>query len=117
MLRIGKMTDYALLIIGRLAKSPHAMLSATMLAEELHLNVPTVSKILKTLSESKLVHAMRGAEGGYQLPRLPQQITVAEVVAAMEGRLAITECCEKAGLCTIDAFCTLKENWKKINGM
>ena len=55
MLRIGKLTDYAMLILSQMAKDPHSILSATFLAEALHLSVPTVSKILKMLSDASLL--------------------------------------------------------------
>lgn len=115
MLRIGKLTDYALLIMTQMARHPDTILSATALAELLHLTVPTVSKILKILSEANLVNSVRGAEGGYHLARPAQTITVADIIAAMEGDLALTECCEMQGLCAIDGICTLRENWQHIN--
>ncbi|OGT55296.1 MAG: SUF system Fe-S cluster assembly regulator [Gammaproteobacteria bacterium RIFCSPHIGHO2_12_FULL_42_10] len=117
MIRISKMTDYAILVMGALAKRPEAILSAASLASTLRLSVPTVSKILKTLLLADLVKAMRGSEGGYCLSQPAASITIARVVAAMEGDLAVTECCESSRLCTIDSFCALKENWKKINKM
>ena len=117
MLRISKLTDYAILIVGQLANNSGAALSATLLAKKLHLNTPTVSKILKILSEAQLVYATRGVEGGYHLCKPAAQITIADVVSAMEGRVAVTECCKKSGLCAIDTFCTLKENWMKINNI
>lgn len=117
MLRIGKLTDYALLIMSQIAKEPQAILSATLLADTLHLGTPTVSKILKILSEASLVSSLRGAEGGYRLNRAPSEITIAEIIAAMEGEIALTECCENVSLCAIDGLCTLRENWIKINDL
>ena len=114
MLRITKMTDYAILVIGELAKG-RTIASATTLAASLHLNVPTVSKVLKILSAAGFVRAIRGAEGGYCLNNGASDITLADIVTAMDGKLAMTECCEQDGLCTIDSFCVFKENWKKIN--
>lgn len=115
MLRIGKLTDYALLIMSQLAKTPDTISSATSLAEKLHLSAPTVSKILKILSEAGLVSAIRGAEGGYHLARPAGTITITDILSAMEGELAMTECCESSQLCVIDSMCTMRENWKKIN--
>ena len=117
MLRIGKLTDYAILILSQMAKEPHSILSATALAEVLHLNVPTVSKILKILSDASLVSSVRGAEGGYHLARPANEITIADIITSMEGEVAMTECCESTNLCAIDSMCTLKENWRKINKM
>ncbi|OGT37757.1 MAG: SUF system Fe-S cluster assembly regulator [Gammaproteobacteria bacterium RIFCSPHIGHO2_12_FULL_37_14] len=115
MLRISKLADYAMLVMTNMAKRPEAVLSASLLAEALHLTVPTVSKVLKMLSEADLVASVRGPEGGYHLARPAQQVTVADVVMAIEGKLSMTECCQMQGLCNIESMCTMKENWLKIN--
>ncbi|TAK72845.1 MAG: SUF system Fe-S cluster assembly regulator [Gammaproteobacteria bacterium] len=117
MLRIGKLTDYAMLILSQMAKEPHVVLSATSLADKLHLMPPTVSKVLKILSDGGLVSSVRGAEGGYHLAREAATITVSDVITAMEGQVAMTECCESPGLCGIDTLCTMRENWLKINSL
>ena len=117
MLKIGKLTDYALLVMSQMAKNPHSILSASLLAEALHLSSPTVSKILKMLADANLVTSVRGAEGGYRLAKPATKITVADVISAMEGELAMTECCESTSLCAIDSMCTMRENWRKINKM
>lgn len=117
MLRIGKLTDYATLILASLAADPTTIKSATALADHLSLPATTVSKILKMLSEAGLVTSARGAEGGYRLQKPAKEISVAEVIAVMEGDIAMTECCEKAGLCTLQTTCGMKENWLKINGV
>lgn len=115
MLRISKLTDYAMLIMSQMAKEPNLIISATQLAEILHLSGPTVSKILKMLADADLVRSVRGAEGGYHLSRSAEKITIADVIFAMEGELAVTECCESINLCAIDSVCTMKTNWRKIN--
>ncbi|WP_148326067.1 SUF system Fe-S cluster assembly regulator, partial [Aquicella lusitana] len=114
---IGKLTDYAMLILSQMAREPHLIMSATFLAEALHLTAPTVSKVLKMLSEAGLVNSIRGAEGGYRLARAGTEITVADVIVAMEGGLAMTECCENTNLCAITTACAMRENWNKINNM
>jgi FeS assembly SUF system regulator len=115
MLRLGKLTDYAILILSQMARHPDAITSATSLAESVHLTGPTVSKVLKILAEASLVSSVRGAEGGYHLAKLPTDITLVDIIAAMEGELAMTECCESVSLCAIDSQCTLRGNWQKIN--
>lgn len=117
MLRIGKLTDYAMLILSEMAKQPASVLSATALADRLHLTPPTVSKVLKMLSDAGLVSSLRGAEGGYLLARPASGITVADVIAAMEGDIAMTECCDDTNLCAIESMCAMRDNWRKINGM
>jgi FeS assembly SUF system regulator len=115
MLKIGKMTDYAVLIMSYMAKTPESLLSAASLADALHLTLPTVSKILKMLADADLLNSVRGAEGGYLLSRPAADISVVNIIAAMEGDLALTECCESKGICVIDSMCTMRENWKRIN--
>ncbi len=115
MLRIGKLTDYALLIMGHLAQSSVAVLSAASLADALHLTLPTVSKVLKMLSEADLVNSIRGVDGGYHLARPATAISIADVITAMEGEFAMTQCCEKINVCAINASCTMRDNWRTIN--
>lgn len=115
MLKISKLTDYATVIMSYLALDPLAIYSATRIAKEIHLSVPTVSKILKILSEADLVKSFRGTGGGYQLARPTEEITVAEVVFAVEGQVAMTECCASDYTCALQSLCAIKDNWKVIN--
>jgi FeS assembly SUF system regulator len=117
MLRLSKLTDYAMLILSQMAKTPDSILSATWLAETLHLRPPTVSKILKILADASLVTSIRGADGGYRLSRAADEITLADVITAMEGEVAMTECSQNKSLCIINSQCAVRENWKKINKM
>lgn len=117
MLRIGKLTDYAFIILSHLAADSNAIRSAAWVAEQSHLALPTVSKLLKILAEAGLVSSFRGQGGGYQLAKSALEVTVAEIVAAIEGKLALTECCTASNGCAIDAHCTIKENWRVINKM
>jgi FeS assembly SUF system regulator len=116
MLRISKLTDYAILIMSQMARYPDTVMSAAMLADALHLTLPTVSKILKMLLDVDLVKSVRGAVGGYHLARASEKITVADIIAGMEGgELALMECCDAVSLCTIESMCTLQKNWQIIN--
>lgn len=117
MLRIGKLTDYAMMILSGLAKAPNVVQSASTLAETLLLPATTVSKILKILGDAQLVSSVRGAEGGYRLQKSAADISVASVIAIMEGDIAMTECCENMGLCGLQTNCGMKDNWMKINGV
>jgi len=115
MIRIGKLTDYAILILGEMALVPDAILSASSLADLIKLPLPTVSKILKILSEAQLVTSARGAIGGYRLARPAAQITLATVITIMEREIALTECCKMRGTCNLASSCTMQKNWQKIN--
>ena len=115
MLKISKLTDYATVIMSFLAHDLSTVFSATVVAQGTHLSTPTVSKILKMLWRAKLVKSFRGTEGGYQLAKSPKEITVAEMVSAIEGKLAVTQCCVGKNLCALDTLCGVKENWQVIN--
>ncbi len=117
MLRISKLTDYAMVILSYLAIDPNRVASATVIAKEVHLSAPTVSKLLKILSESGLVKSFRGTGGGYQLAKPAREITVAAVVTAVEGLVAMTECCDPTHSCVIHSLCALKDNWQIINNV
>lgn len=115
MLRISKMTDYAIMVMVELNASRGEVLNAHVLAERSHLELPTVSKVLKLLVKTGLVDSYRGAAGGYSLERDANDISVAEVVAAIEGPIAMTECSVEEGLCSQEANCGLRGNWQRIS--
>src|SRR5690554_7453759 len=92
MLRVTRLTDYATVVLTVLAARPDEVLSAAELAERAGLEAPTVSKVLKPLAQAGLVEGFRGAHGGYRLTRPAAEISLVEIVEAMEGPLAMTEC-------------------------
>ena len=115
MLKISKLADYAVIILGSLVFDQPRVVSASWVANATHLELPTVSKILKLLAKAGLVLSLRGSGGGYQLTRGAKEVTVADVVSAIEGRLAVTECCAISNACMLNSLCTIKENWRAIN--
>jgi FeS assembly SUF system regulator len=117
MLQVSKLTDYATVIMSFLALDPNGVFSATRIAREIHLSVPTVSKILKILAEKNLVKSFRGTGGGYQLGRSTREITMVEIISAIEGDLFATECCSIQSNCMRDSLCAIKENWQMINNI
>lgn len=115
MLKLGKMTDYAILVMAGLAATPDIVHSANELATRNHIGLPTVSKLLRLLGQRRLVRSVRGVNGGYQLARRAEQITVAEIIAAVEGPLAVTECSGQDSCCSIENHCVVRTNWRLIN--
>ncbi|MFT4248205.1 MAG: SUF system Fe-S cluster assembly regulator [Pseudomonas sp.] len=115
MLRVTKLTDYATVVLTVLASHPGDVLSATELAEHAGLEPPTVSKLLKPLAQAGLVEGLRGVRGGYRLARAAGGISLIEIVEAMEGPLAITECSQDHGQCGIAHQCGVRSNWRLIN--
>jgi FeS assembly SUF system regulator len=115
MLRVSKLTDYATVIMTVLADASDSVLSAQDVAARAHLELPTVSKLLKQLAHANLVDSFRGVNGGYRLAREPAQITIAQIVTAMEGPIGMTECSAHVGLCDHESHCGVRVNWQRIN--
>jgi len=114
MLRISKLTDYAILMMVELTRESE-MLSAHALAERIHVETPTASKVLKMLAGNGLLVSFRGANGGYRVSRPAAETSVAEVIAAIEGPIAMTECSVEDGLCSQEDNCELRSNWQRIS--
>ncbi len=116
MLRISKMTDYAVVLATHLAGSrePHA---ARDLADETQVPEPTASKVLKKLARAGVVVSQRGAKGGYTLARPAERIGVHEVIEAIEGPIAVTECSDEStdSSCEYEPSCGVRANWQRIN--
>jgi FeS assembly SUF system regulator len=115
MLRVSKLTDYATEVMTVLAAAPARVHSAQELAERVRLEAPTVSKLLKQLAQAGLIESFRGVNGGYRLARDPAQISIADIVTAMEGPIGMTECSAQAGLCDHETHCGVRVNWQRIN--
>lgn len=114
MLRISKLTDYATVLLAALARRREECVPASRLAEITGLETPTVAKVLKTLARSGLVTSVRGVNGGYRLAYAPEDVSVAGIVQAMEGPIALTECGLEPGLCSHESDCSLRGNWQRI---
>jgi FeS assembly SUF system regulator len=115
---MSKLTDYGIVLMANLARSPEASVhTAPELAETSRVPLPTVSKLLKGLSKAGLVVSHRGRRGGYSLSRLPGQISVAEIIAALEGPIGLTECSdlEGAGACDLESVCLARGSWGPIS--
>jgi FeS assembly SUF system regulator len=122
MIRLTKQTDYGIVLMCRLARDRDGIdrgavvHNATDLAAETHLPLPMVSKILKLLARAGLLTSHRGVKGGYSLAHEPARVTVADIIEALEGPIAITECIEDSpDECSYEAFCRVRRNWQLIN--
>lgn len=116
MLRLNKLTDYAIVILSQMAREQGARVSATTLSTTTGISEPTVAKILKDLGKAGLVTSVRGAQGGYVLDRPGHELTVRAVIEAVEGPIAITDCVEgKTSCCSAQHTCPSKGNWDKVN--
>jgi FeS assembly SUF system regulator len=117
MIRLAKLTDYGLVLMTIIARDHAASVhTARDLAAQSRLPLPTVSKVLKQLLQSELLVSHRGIKGGYSLAKEPAEISVAEIVSAMEGPIALTECStDVTGLCDLERSCPIKRNQQVIS--
>jgi FeS assembly SUF system regulator len=116
MIRLTKQTDYGIVLLTHLAGDPARHSNAPELAAETGLPQPMVSKILKLLAREGLLSSHRGVKGGYSLARPPQSISVVEIIAALEGPIAMTECIAHApGSCSQEPVCPNRANWQILN--
>ncbi len=115
LLKISKFADYSTVILHALAKAKGQLCSTSELAVRTGLSVHTVSKIAKLLQGADLLISTRGAQGGYQLAKLPEEITLAEVVSAIDGSPAMTQCSQQHHECHIAYGCELQGHWQWIN--
>jgi FeS assembly SUF system regulator len=117
MIRIGRLTDYGIVLMTHVATNPTVDQSAAEIATEARLPLPTVSKLLRLLAKEGLLVSHRGAKGGYGLARSAEEISVAAVVSAIEGPVALTLCTtgEHTGDCELERCCPVRGHWQKIN--
>ncbi len=115
MLRLSKLTDYATVILSFMAKEKSRVCAAMEIAAATGIAVPTVSKILKALVNAKVLMSTRGPKGGYTLARAPEKISVAAIISALEGPIALTECSISKQACEQASGCGIRLNWHVIN--
>ena len=93
MIRVSKLTDYGIVLLSYFAHNAEKQpFSAKPLSEASQIPLPTVSKLLKMLTNTGLLVSERGRNGGYSLAKKPHEISVAQVISLLEGPLALTEC-------------------------
>ena len=115
MLRMSKLTDYGTMVLAQLPAKDKVLTTAVEVAHATHLGQPTVRKLLKSLVHAGLVVSTRGVQGGYALARAPDSISAAEIIDALEGPVAITECSSVDGGCGLESFCRVGMAWQRIN--
>ena len=123
-MRLSSMADYAVVTMSAAARhcgsglvagpdgKRRALVSAAQLAEETGLPVPTVQKLVSRLSAAGLLRSSRGIGGGLKLARPAAAISLADIIEAVEGPIALTPCVDDArGDCALDAGCSVKPHW------
>jgi FeS assembly SUF system regulator len=115
-IRLSKLADYGIVIASHLARHPDRQQTAPEVAAATSVPLPMTSKILKLLTRAEVLTSHRGAHGGYGLARGAERVTVAEVIEALDGPIAITSCTEPTpGDCSILSLCPARANWERIN--
>ena len=116
MLRLNRLTDYAILVLGVLHSRQDMLLSSGQIAQTAQLTQATAAKVIKALVAAGLVETHRGTRGGCQLARPVSQISIAEVVEAIEGPIALTACVDGAEEpCSVQQGCFMGGNWNRVN--
>ena len=115
MLRLAKLTDYGMVMLTAMARAPRRHFATAELAAAGGVSGATAAKILKTLARAGLLDSMRGAHGGYALARAADDISLAEVIEALEGPLGVTECAVRSGLCAQETSCAVRGNWLALD--
>lgn len=115
MLRISKLADYGTVVMVYLAGNTQDLCNARDIALHTHLTVPTVSKILKRLTNAGFLTSVRGVAGGYRLRRPATEISVAQIIFALEEHRGFTECSLQPNNCFLQGVCTIQSNWRLIS--
>ncbi|MCW5771940.1 MAG: SUF system Fe-S cluster assembly regulator [Rhodospirillaceae bacterium] len=117
MLKLNRITDYAIIVLAQMAREPERLVTAPQLAVDSAVPLPTVAKVLKDLAREGVLRSERGVHGGYKLAREPGEITVLQIIRALEGPVSLTACVDGTeGSCDVEALCPMRGNWDRVNG-
>jgi FeS assembly SUF system regulator len=117
--RLSSLADYAVVMMTAAARHCGASgrLNATLLAGQTGVPLPTAQKLVSRLSAAGLLESARGTGGGFRLARPPAAISLADIVEAVEGPIAMTACVEEGRHdCAIEENCRVKPHWNVVNG-
>lgn len=116
MFKLNRLTDYAVVVMSQMARRPERVWTAPQIAQDTGVPLPTVAKLLNALAHGDLITSHRGAAGGYALDRPADDITVADIIQALEGPIALTACVEgSAHECDVESLCPMRGNWNRVN--
>ena len=115
MLRISKLSDYGTVVMVYLVAHTDRLCNARDIALHTHLAMPTVSKLLKRLTTAGLLSSVRGVNGGYRLQRAARDISVANIIYAVDAYRGLTECSVQPNACSLQGVCHIQGNWRLIS--
>ena len=116
-MRLSSLADYAVVMMTAAARAGEgARLNATVLAAKTGVPLPTAQKLVSRLAAAGLIESVRGTGGGFSLARAADAITLADIVEAVEGPIALTTCVdEERHECALDGHCQVKPHWAVVN--
>jgi len=115
-MRLSNLTDYAIVMLSAAARMGGASVSAALLAEETGVPLPTAQKLMGRLAIAGLLKSTRGTGGGFRLTRDPAQISIADIIEAVEGPIAMTSCVEEGRHdCGLETACKVRPHWSAVN--
>ncbi len=116
MLRLSRLTDYAVVVLSQMVEHRGSVMTALDLTDATVLPQPTVAKVLKLLARNEVIESRRGTQGGYVLDRAAVDVTVAEIITAIDGPVALTACVDEAsGDCAVETCCPMRGRWDRLN--
>lgn len=116
MIKLSKLTDYAVVILAEMARGDGAQVTASSLSGKTGLPEPTVAKVLKLLAKGGLIASSRGVNGGYRLTRTPDAMNMADIITALDGPVMLTSCVEHSeDCCNHSINCALRGKWDPVN--
>ncbi len=117
MLKISRLTDYAVMVLNGLGDEAEPQ-SAAILAGKTGLPEPTVSKVLKMLAQNDILVSARGPRGGYILKRPMGDLSLADIIGAIDGPIALTDCSEGSeSRCSLESICDMRRRWAPVNAV
>ncbi len=116
MIKLSKLSDYSIVVLSLLARERGKLMTAGGLSSRSGVPEPTVAKVLKLLAKEGILISTRGVNGGYMMERDPKEISVTELITALDGPIALTACVEGSDDdCNISAICPMSGKWQKVN--
>lgn len=116
-MRLSSLADYAIVMMSAIARHcGHARMNAGQVAEETGIPLPTVQKLVSKLSAAGLLRSVRGVGGGFQLARPAAAVSLAEIIEAIEGPIAMTACAEEGRHdCALEGTCKVQGHLGVVN--
>ena len=118
-MRLSSLADYAIVVMSAAARADDARVSATDIAVQTGVPLPTAQKLLGRLAGAGLLDSARGTAGGFALARPAEDISLADIVEAVEGPIAMTACVEDGEGrhdCALESSCRVRPHWGAVNG-